>query len=395
MENIETNKKIIWNAISAYLLLFISVSFLFQKNDKLLNNNLVKSHTKVAFLIHLWFLTTLIIFNFLWLFNDLIILWYSLNNIISSSIFILLFLVLLLGIYKAHLGEKFIIWDIAIAKKTDNLINIKWNIQLNEKDKLTIILSYIPFIGYIVAWKYYDKQIIRDISKFNLIISLIITIIYILWYYNVANLFSLLYIIFIVFIWINLFINDKIIYFNLPFLLSPEDKFNLLKNIKKYLKNYFSEESFIPIKDIIKEEETKRKLEEKENERELINKKEIRVKKWLFYIPFLNLIFLFFMKSKHHFHIINWIYITCFIIIAIILQYFWYFYSSLYILFLFPIFYWIWYTHSRPAYQMPFVYICYKGDMWGLRVIKNIFTKTNNIRKTENNISLKPKDLEK
>ena len=77
------------------------------------------------------------------------------------------------------------------------------------------------------------------------------------------------------------------------------------------------------------------------------------------------------------------------------LDYFWYFYSSLHLLFLFPIFYWIWYLNSRQAYKMPFVYICYEADMWILRWIKNIFTKTNEIRKKDEEVSLKPKDIKK
>jgi len=394
-EILEENKKIIWNAVSAYLLLFISILFLFQKNNKYLNNYFVASHTKVAFLIHLWFLITLIIFNILWLLNNINFLWYTLNNIISSSLFILLFFMLLLGIYKASSWKKFILWEISIINGTTSLINITWNSKLNEKDKLTILLSYIPFIWFIVLWNYYKKDIINSISKFNLFITTIIIIIYILWYYNIANLFSLLYIIFIVFVWINIFVNNKIVSFNLPFLLSPEESFNFLINIKKYLKNYFNEETFIPIKQIIKEREQIRNNIENENEKLLETKKDIRVKKWLFYIPFINLIFLFFMKSKYHFHIINWIYLSCFIIIAIILDFFGYFNSILYILFLFPIFYWIWYIESRPAYKMPFVYICYEGDMWWLKLIKSIFSKTNKIRKTEEKISLKPKNLEK
>jgi len=249
----EENKKIIWNAISSYLLLFVSIFFLFNKSDKNLNNSFVKSHTKVAFIIHLCFLSTLIIFNFLWLFNDIIILWYNLNNLISSSLFILLFFALLFWIYKAYSWKSFDFKEITKSNNINsNLIDINNDGKLDEKDKLTILLSYIPIIGYIISWKYKKQKIIKDISKLNLLISLIITLIYISWYYNVANLFSLLYIIFIVFVWINIFVNNRIISINLPFILSPEDKFNLILNLKNYLKNYFNEEKFLSIKRSIK-----------------------------------------------------------------------------------------------------------------------------------------------
>jgi|TARA_Y100001960_G_C14512735_1_gene747302 hypothetical protein len=53
MSQIETNKKIKANAVSAYLLIFVSIFFLSNRNNPLLNNDFVKTHTKSAFLIHL------------------------------------------------------------------------------------------------------------------------------------------------------------------------------------------------------------------------------------------------------------------------------------------------------------------------------------------------------
>jgi hypothetical protein len=62
MQENSIHQKSINNAISAYLMVFISVIFLFNKKNDFLNNNFVKSHTKVAFLIHLSFLINYIIF---------------------------------------------------------------------------------------------------------------------------------------------------------------------------------------------------------------------------------------------------------------------------------------------------------------------------------------------
>jgi hypothetical protein len=53
MQENNINQKIINNAISSYFMMFISIIFLFNKKNELLNNNFVKSHTKIAFLIHL------------------------------------------------------------------------------------------------------------------------------------------------------------------------------------------------------------------------------------------------------------------------------------------------------------------------------------------------------
>jgi hypothetical protein len=62
MENQGINSKIKANAVSAYLLLFVSLSFLFIKENDSLNHPFVKSHVKTAFTIHLLFLFTYIIF---------------------------------------------------------------------------------------------------------------------------------------------------------------------------------------------------------------------------------------------------------------------------------------------------------------------------------------------
>ena len=62
LKNMEKNKKIIANAVSAYFMIFISLSFLFNKNNKYLNNDFVKSHTKTAFIIHIMFLFTYVVF---------------------------------------------------------------------------------------------------------------------------------------------------------------------------------------------------------------------------------------------------------------------------------------------------------------------------------------------
>jgi len=55
MENTQEHikDKIKNNAIIAYLFIFVNITFLFNKNNALLNNDFVKNHTKTAILIHL------------------------------------------------------------------------------------------------------------------------------------------------------------------------------------------------------------------------------------------------------------------------------------------------------------------------------------------------------
>jgi uncharacterized membrane protein len=56
------SQKVIGNAISAYLLMFISGLFFFNKTNENINHPFVKAHTKTAMLIHLGFLVTYIVF---------------------------------------------------------------------------------------------------------------------------------------------------------------------------------------------------------------------------------------------------------------------------------------------------------------------------------------------
>jgi hypothetical protein len=51
--NNNISEKVKGNAISAYLMVFISGLFLLNKTEPNINNSFVKSHTKSAMLIHL------------------------------------------------------------------------------------------------------------------------------------------------------------------------------------------------------------------------------------------------------------------------------------------------------------------------------------------------------
>jgi len=95
MEQNIIHKKSINNAISAYLMVFISSLFLFNKKNEYVNNEFVKSHTKIAFLIHFSFLLTYIIFISFSFLKNVSILNYNLNYFLASTIFTFLFITLL------------------------------------------------------------------------------------------------------------------------------------------------------------------------------------------------------------------------------------------------------------------------------------------------------------
>ncbi len=364
------HKKTINNAISAYLMLFISGAFLLNKSDEHINNSFVKSHTKVAFLIHLSFLINYVVFISFSFLKEYSILNYSINYILASSIFTILFVALLYWIYKANQSQIFKIWDLLTIWKTEKIVDIDWNNKLDEKDKLTLILSQIPFVWYIINGQYYHQESVKNIIFLNMIVTVFISLVYILGYTNVALLFMLFYIIFAVFSSINILMNDTIFALKLDFIPTPEEKITLVKSFFKYLQNYASKKEFIWIKQLKDVQQAKRKDEEAFNEKILTDKKDISFSKPLIYIPIINIFTINFLDSEQLFHIVNWLIITLLFIITLVFNYFHIFPNTFALLFLFPITFWIWYINSRPAYKMPFVYEVYETIIKALNIFK-------------------------
>ena len=388
LENLSLNEqnKVIGNAISAYFLIFISSLFLINKNNKYINNPYVKNHTKSALLIHIWFLINYIIFISNKVFSSFSFFNIQLNNIIWSSLFIILLFILIYWVYKAKTKSIFNIWEIlkvinphskSIQNWEYKFIDINWDNKFDEKDKLTIIISYIPFLWYFNYSKYRENKYIQDWTKFNLLITIIIILLYIFWYYNLANLLSLIYIIFIVFIWINLFTSENLISINLDFIPSPSKKHIILISIIKYLKLYFKDNNLISFKNFIENEKNILIKDETKNEKLLNKLKDIKFPKFLIYIPIINIIFLFFIKSKYKYHIINSLILTILIIIYISISSYNNSKYNLSILFIFPIIYWIWYLKNRLAYKMPLIYDFFE-------IFSKLFWKTKDINKKYN-----------
>lgn len=386
--NQNIDKKVRGIATSSYLMMFISWLFLFNKVNPNINNSFVKSHTKTSMLIHFWFLITYIIFISNWLFSSFSFMWFWLNNIITNIIYIWLLLLLIIWIYKANSWESFNIkQDISISKNK-NILDINWDWEISEKEKVTIILSFIPFIWFLIYPKYIENKTIEEATRLNVIITIIITLLYVFSYSNLANLFSLAYIILISFIWINLFSRDELISVKLADIFSPKNTYTKIVNIKDYLISYFKKDNFKEFTEIEKQNKKENLTQEIEDKKILESKSELKLAKPLIYIPFINLIFIFFINTKYYFHIINGLMITLLISIFLVLSILWYINNNLYILFLFPILFWIGYT-NKLTYKMPFVFDTYE-------FIKNIFSftkksknKINEKRKQDNQISLK------
>ena len=283
--------------------------------------------------------------------------WYNLNEILASILFSINFWILLFGIYKASKSQTFKIWEIIHIWNDEKLLDISWTWNISEKDKLTLILSYIPFIWYYIQGQYYKNTYISNIIKLNIIISTIISLIYISWNKNIVLIFSLFYIIFIVFASLNIIINNKIISINSKFLLSPKE---ILLNIKifcKYLINYLFKKNFINYKQLKKEYLENIQKNEKNLKLELNKYTKNKFPDFLIYFPFINFIWLFFLKNnKNKIHILNWVWISLFFIIFIILNYFYIFNKASFILLIFPIFFWLGFLKYKPEYKLPVIY---------------------------------------
>jgi len=347
------NKKIIGNAISAYFWLWALLLLPSKKEN--INNPFVKKHAKTALFIHfLMFLNYLvfIIFSFLsWVF----LFWFSLNHIIASIIFIWLFGWLLYGVNKASSWNDFSISDISNMTKADKIIEIKSS-NLNEQWVLTIILSLVPFIWFYIKAKFsnHKSKIIENNTKLNLIITLIISWLFVFWYENVWLLFWLFYLIFIWFYSILLITKQSLISINLDKIPTFNEIYIYFLTIISYLKNYFFSKKFLWFKEVL--ENTKNFIKQKNEEQKnyLLSLKDSKFNINISYIPYLNLICLFWLNSKNKFHIINWIILTILSILFVVLKL-----NNLQIFLVFLIFFGIWYAKII-EYKFPFLFDIYE-----------------------------------
>lgn len=361
------NQKVINNAISAYLMVFISWLFLFNKDNENINNDFVKNHTKSAMTIHLMIVLNYIIFISYWVFWNLSVFWYTLNTIFADILFILIWIIFVNWIYNAFKWNEFKIWG--FIKKTKWLsLDLNNDNNFDEKDKLNILLTHIPFLWFII-WSKFKNEKIENIIKLNLLVSLILVLIYIFWHNNITNFLSLIYIIYIVFAWVNLYIREELIIINLPYYFLPKWKLLLQKVLFKYFKYYFKWEfkNF----DQLKNEQIEKELRIEKEEIEELNKLEdVHLSKNMIYIPILNFIFLFQKENKYKFHIRNAMIINLLLIILITLIMFSFVSSSILLLILFPICFGFWMI-SEAYYKMPYIYETYRFINYVFHIFKS------------------------
>lgn len=379
----ELSDKVKANAAVSYFLIFVSGVFLFNKENPFLNNSFVKSHTKTALIIHLSILINYIIFISFWLGINFTILNYSIDQIIAIPIFIALFIFMLYWAYKAHSWETFSLWK---TIKLDKKIKLSTSQNISEKDKLTIILSRIPLLWFIVYPKYKKSPIIENSTKLNLIVSSIIVLLFVFWNGNLSTLLVLAYIIVIVFLSINLIKKNEFLDLNLGKVPNIEKLRLYMISILKYMYIYFTGKKFIWFKDIFSklENDEKSKLE---NENKILEKKEdFKLPNLVVYIPIINIISVFNINSKLQKHIINGLIITSLFILSWI---FLGFDNRSQIFILFPLAFAIWHLNKELTYEIPFLYDLYRTMTYICTKIKLAFSFLKAKHKEEKSESLK------
>jgi hypothetical protein len=383
--NEEINGKVLANAKSSYFMPLANLAFLFSQ-DKNINHPFVRSHVKTANFIHLLFLFNYVLFihfSFLWsisFFN------YNLNNIIASIIFMILFWLLLFGLQKAHKWEVFGISDILKIGGSEKIIAIDKKENIDEEGKITIILSSIPLVGIIVYGKNYKDILIENINKFNLMISFIISLVYVLWNREVANIFFLIYIIFIVFSAMMIFTQDEIIHINMAKIWSPTKIYDFLKDWALYMKLYFSKEKFKDFESLRKDQEEKRKAKDEKEIIFISEQKNFSINEKIIYIPLINIVFLIKLHTKKYFHIINGFWFSLVLILSWVIFWIYNFYQ---LLLIFPLLYGISFLNSKENYKIPVIFDTWNMIISILKRVKSLFIKTKEIKKKEEVVSLK------
>ncbi|MGE4444449.1 MAG: hypothetical protein AB7E37_05670 [Candidatus Altimarinota bacterium] len=374
------NKKIINNAISAYF--GLSALLLLPSKKENLNHPFVKKHAKTALFIHFMMLINYIIFISYKFLGSISFMGFYLNHVLASIIFLGLFGWILYGAYKASIGDDFGIKEIGTMTKTDTIVQIK-NSNLNEQGILTIILSLIPFLGFVLKGRFYNYKspIIENNIKINLIATVIISFTFTQGYENIGFLLLLGYLIFIGFYSILLIGKQNIISFDVSKIPTLEEIYFYVLAFIKYLKNYFGNKSFTGLQELIKKEKENYNAILQQDKTILEALPDEKLNKIIAYIPYLNVLSLIDMYSKNRNHIINGLLITIVSSILFLLG------QAQYQIFLIIlVFFGVGYTKKR-EYRFPFLFDIYMGFAFIFGKIFSSGKKAINLQKEVKEVS--------
>lgn len=380
----ELSAKIRWNAMIAYFMVFVSIFFLISK-DKNVSHHFVKSHVKSAFVLHLLFALILFVMSYdFW--STLRILDYSLNSIITALAMLFIFMWILYGMYMAQHGKRVtlgeIFWRIWIPK---NIMPSHASEHISEESYPILILSHVPFIWYMLYGQHKNIPHIRDIVMLNFIVTLLSCFFFIIWYFSLASLLMLGYIIYSVAACISLVMNGVISSRNLDIVPGAEKIFLMQKSVFIYIWNTLRNKKHQKFSEIIEYKIQERKDQERKDQEEIKIFPHSKLPASIFYIPFINIIWIFSSATRGKFHLRNGLVLTLVTTFLIILLWK---HISLLIFVLFPVFFGIWYT-QRDAYRIPYMYDIYSFYAALIRTLWKVFHITRELQKTDIKHSIK------
>lgn len=385
--NTEIPKKIRWNAMASYGLVFASLAFLISKDPKL-NHPFVKSHTKVAFVLHCILLFILFIMSYPFL-RTIKIYTLTLNDIITAILWLIIFWGIAYGASKAYKWETVTLWDMLhkVTKKEWFASTSKYQAQ-SEYDTSLLILGHIPFIWYVFSAQNKENVFLRDIALFNLIITVFCLILVFFGFVNIAAIFFLLYIIWSFFVSVRLIYSQELTRIDISFIPTPSEGYILLQAIWVYIKNMFDKNTFVELSTLKKRYEQARILKEEKNEAILLKKSIFQYSPTIISIPFINIISIFYNDTQEKLRILNGIILS--IVLVWILVLYWP-QSPIFLIALIPFCYHAGYHHKK-AYHMPIItdIVLLFSYIWS-KIFK-VWKKTRELQKKEVSGSFWPKE---
>ncbi len=378
----EISEKVRGNALVAYLMVLVNISFLISHNPDV-SHPFVKHHVRSAFILHILLLGVFFIMSYPFL-DTIPIMWYSLNTIITILLSLGIFSSILYGMFRAYHGETMNFGDMFenVWIKTPTSHSSE---AISEEYQSILILSHVPFLGYMLYPKHKKIPHVTDIIKINFLTTLLASCIFLIGYTSLSSLIMLVYIIWSVFNGSRLIMSHEISTPDLHMIPTMQESYILLISLTHYIINSLKRETFTPLKEIVHHTSLKNFETEKHNLEALKTLPKGNIPWALLYIPIINIIGIYSRKTRDIYHIKNGLILT---LIFIFLSILWYEYSNLLLLFLFPICFWIWYL-DRKAYKMPYIYDIYAVMSSILKKIWSLFSSARSLHKTHRKESVK------
>lgn len=354
------DQKIKINATISYL--FLGELFLLARNNPNFNNDFVKSHSKNAVKIHLYFFLVLIIYNFFlaqFFYYKLIVI--TLDNIFQILIYLTFLYYIVKWSYIAYKWEGTNNFKFAINIDSPRIHDIEW--RLSETDKIIYLGSFIPFL-WLIVWQKNELSINSHGTKLWSIFWIIMLLCMIFNHPNILLILGLFYIIIIAYLWIMILVHDKII---IHWFIDKISSLNVIyTKIKVYfiygldfLKMIFTKKKELDIKNTYSQVvEKEKKFDELAST--YLTSTNVLFSNKIIFVPILNFIYLpkYFVdkKSRYILAIAQWIIIST---ILIIIWYFFWLYSENQLILLFPIFLWLANIDKNPFFRIPVIFEIY------------------------------------